>query len=314
MDCLNPLFIEDPDFYDFNEWCRTHGRPESVKRISVPCGHCESCVYSTAQEWRVRLDEEMSVSLNAVFITLTYNDDSLPFSVGSRFDGERVVCPCVSKKDVQDFLKRIRWHFQDKYAYKGMRYFIVSEYGPSTLRPHYHGILFNIPGFDPRSQKSLVEVSRLIAEKWDNGFVKVDVVNPERIGYVTKYICSTTELPCELVRPFRMMSTHPAIGSSYLDRDDLISWHKDGLRNYVSSGKYKLPLPRYYKRHIFDEDEQELLSQLSFLRRSKHASDELCKESEYYDSWCRGVDVRRNKLNNFIRNFNRKYVKKRKDL
>ncbi|WGL31351.1 replication initiator protein [Dipodfec virus UOA04_Rod_967] len=314
MDCLNPIAIEDPDYYEYNDCVRSHGQPHLVKKILVPCGNCESCVYSDAQEWRVRLDEEMSVSLNAVFVTLTYNDDSLPFSVGTDFDGNSVYLPCVSKTDIQRFLKRLRWYYDEKYAYKGLRYFIVSEYGPTTFRPHYHGVLFNLPDFNPHSQKSLVEVSKLIAEKWDHGFVKVDIVNPERIGYVTKYICSKTNLPSGYVPPFRMMSTRPAIGSSYFDRDELIAWHKDGLRNYVPRGSYKMPMPRYYRRHIFDEDEQELLSQLSYLRREKHAADELHKDSEYYEQWIRGVDVRRNRINNFKRNFDRKYVKKRKDL
>ena len=43
----------------------------------------------------------------------------------------------VRKKDVQDWLKRGRKTLN-------FSYFITSEYGPRTLRPHYHGILFGV--------------------------------------------------------------------------------------------------------------------------------------------------------------------------
>lgn len=48
----------------------------------------------------------------------------------------------VRKEDVQKWLKRGR----DKLARQGKEftYFITSEYGPRTLRPHYHGVLFGV--------------------------------------------------------------------------------------------------------------------------------------------------------------------------
>lgn len=49
----------------------------------------------------------------------------------------------VRKKDIQDWLKRGRMKLKRD---KGLEftYFITSEYGPRTLRPHYHGILFGV--------------------------------------------------------------------------------------------------------------------------------------------------------------------------
>lgn len=308
MDCLHPIYLDDPDFFEYNCYCRDNGFGYRVKKIAVPCGKCPSCVYSTAQEWRVRIDEEFRNSTNALFVTLTYNDESLPLSVGTTYSGERVVVPSVCKRDVQLFLKRLRSYYNSD----SIRYFIVSEYGPSTLRPHYHGILFNIPGFNPRNQKSLCKVSEIIGEKWDNGFVKCDIVNPARIGYVTKYICSTMDLPCEYVKPFRLMSRRPALGISYLDRLDRIDWHKNNLACYVPDGSYKLRMPRYYKRHIFDDDEMLMIRQLADERRMQEhlAYDNDQYRAEFYA----GVDRRRDKIDKFIRNFNNKYVKKRKDL
>ena len=48
----------------------------------------------------------------------------------------------VRKKDVQDWLKRGRERL--KRDGHNFTYFITSEYGPRTLRPHYHGVLFGV--------------------------------------------------------------------------------------------------------------------------------------------------------------------------
>lgn len=308
MDCLSPVYIDDPDEFDWNRYCRESGDVNLLKKVAVPCGHCEACVYNSAQEWRVRINEEFYNSENALFVTLTYNDESLPLSVGTRFDGERVVLPSVCKRDIQLFLKRLRSHFGNS----KIRYFIVSEYGPSTFRPHYHGLLFNIPGFDPRSPKSLCKISELIAEKWDNGFIKCDLVNPARVGYVTKYLSCTMDLPQEYTKPFRLMSLRPAIGSSYLDKFSTIQWHKDNLNAYVVDGNYKLRMPRYYRRHIFDDDELLMIRQLSNENRTtmydRYGEDYL--RSEFY----RGRSPIQDSIDKFKRGFHAKYTKKRKDI
>lgn len=312
MDCFKPIYIDDPDQFAWNSYARSHGLEHSVKKISVPCGHCEACVYSAAQEWRVRITEEFNSSQNAVFFTLTYNDECLPLSVGTSFDGERVVVPCVSKRDIQLFLKRLREYYRQEFNYDGLRYYICSEYGPTTFRPHYHGILFNIPNFEPRSEVSLHKVTETICDKWSNGFVKLDLVNPARIGYITKYLSCTMDLPCEYVRPFRLMSRRPAIGSTYFDKTDRISWHKNNLACYIPDGSFKLRMPRYYKRKIFDDDEITMLRQL-YLDKLNKIQEQFDFESDYND-FCHGISKERDKRDKFIRNFNRKYKKSRKDV
>lgn len=312
MNCFNPIYIDDPDVFAWNSYAREHGLEQSVKKIAVPCGCCQACVYSSAQEWRVRLKEEFYSSQNAVFFTLTYCDECLPLSVGTTFGGDRVVVPCVSKRDIQLFLKRLREYFRQEFHFDGLRYYICSEYGPTTFRPHYHGILFNIPGFDPRSDVSLHKVTQTIAEKWSNGFVKVDLVNPERIGYITKYLSCTMDLPSEYVRPFRLMSRRPAIGSSYLDKTDRIRWHHDNLATYVPDGMFKYRLPRYYKRKIFDDDELTMIRQL-YQEKLSRIQSQFDVESDYND-FCHGISKERDKRDKFIRNFNNKYKKSRKDV
>lgn len=65
---------------------------------------------------------------------------------------------------------------------KSFRYFITSEYGPITFRPHYHGVLFGI------TENVFVDI---FAKNWKFGKVDYSVFDPSRGGftYISKYCC-----------------------------------------------------------------------------------------------------------------------------
>lgn len=59
----------------------------------------------------------------------------------------------VRAQDVQDWVKRGRIKLERKCKRDGIpvkkfKFFITSEYGPRTLRPHYHGIIFGVTAAD----------------------------------------------------------------------------------------------------------------------------------------------------------------------
>lgn len=140
---------------------------------------------------------ENSFSEGSVFLTLTYNDENLPIN---EF-GE----PTLVKKDWQDFMKRLRFHFSDL----RLRFFSVGEYGSTYGRPHYHAIIFNLP-----FSKDLDSV---ISRIWNKGFVKVGDVNPKSIRYVAGYMEKINPKKYEnRENEFRLMSRKPAIGSQIL--------------------------------------------------------------------------------------------------
>lgn len=125
--CLSPLSIRTNDAFgiEINQ--------------TVPCGKCIECLKDTQNAWKIRLIEEFRDHLYVYFFTLTYNEDSVPFTILD--DGTKV--RHVSKIDIQLWIKRNRIRYEREFNRKiDFKYFITSEYGPNTGRPHYHGIIY----------------------------------------------------------------------------------------------------------------------------------------------------------------------------
>ncbi|WGL31454.1 replication initiator protein [Dipodfec virus UOA04_Rod_1058] len=307
MKCLKPipLYVDLPD----------EDGVVTLRRINVPCGHCEACYHNRSLEWQVRIMEEVRDSEKCCFFTLTYDDDHLPMSYGSDYNGPNVLFANFSYSDIKGFVKRLR----DRIKPFKIKFFITPEFGPNTLRPHYHGIIFNHPF-------RLDKFDEILNDCWKKGFTSVSPITPARIPYVAKYVNSFSCLPSWYPRPRIIASRRPAVGIGYLSRLDRIKWHKENLINYyVSDDGYKYPLPRYYARKIFSpeellmlrlqaeeyneiesEREKQLRACLTWskdLERCSEALDEL----HYYI----GEDLK--KVRQFKKNFYKK-TKKRKDI
>lgn len=257
MQCLNPIAITvEADEY------------HSSGRQFVPCGKCPACLSNRRQVWHVRLALEQLFHDNSYFVTLTYNDKNLNYAL----DNNNNSVPVVSRRDVQLFFKRLRSYLPSKF-----RYYCVSEYGPNTLRPHYHFIIFCSCGYNTFS--SLVEKAWSLNGK-SIGFSKVDFVTSARIGYVTKYVQLKTKIPDFLKEnypPFTLMSKN--LGLDYLSSDILDYYSKCSLEKCLSirvEGK-NFYLPRYFIERIYTKDFVYKLR--SYLRSKKdstfsHHSDE----------------------------------------
>lgn len=256
MKCFNPVYISNPLYPEHDP------RP----KISVPCGKCASCLKSSSDDWSIRLEEELRSSISAYFITLTYDDAHLPLQeVTVSADSGSTILPVVNLDDVSAFVKRLRsFH---KRLFNGqdllpIRFFVCSEYGPTTLRPHYHGIFFNIFPSLSSSEVDMVKIHKAIEKIWSNGFIKVDSVTSNRIKYVTKYCFSQYDVPYYLPKPGHRMSRNPGLGSSYINNEDRVNWHKQFMANYYPlPGGKKARLPRYYKDRIFSDEEKAVLYQ-----------------------------------------------------
>lgn len=199
----------------------------------VPCNKCIACLSRNRAQWSFRLENELRSSSSAHFITLTYEKNPVN----------------VSKIDLQLFLKRLRGKLQrlienasNPLKNEKIKYYITSEYGPTTFRPHYHGIFFNLPDIN------VLDV--LIQEAWTHGFIKIGTVTPASIAYVTKYCITKQDSPKGCIKPFTLISK--GLGLSYVDihRES----HLKSQRFYgTREGGDKVSLPRYYADRIFDD-------------------------------------------------------------
>lgn len=123
----------------------------------------------------MRLTHEAQLHDDALFITLTYNDEHLPA------DGN------LNKKHFQDFMKRLRWAHRDR----DIKFFHCGEYGERFTRPHYHACLYGIPlpdrvRYSERNGVPL-DYSRELKELWGKGFASVGELTFESAAYVARY-------------------------------------------------------------------------------------------------------------------------------
>ncbi|KAA6326507.1 hypothetical protein EZS27_024396 [termite gut metagenome] len=245
MQCTNPVHLKIDDIQFMS------GKTGRV----VPCGKCLACLSRRRAQWSVRLEKELAVSSSAFFITLTYAED----------------CPTsVSKRDCQLFMKRLRKACE---PYR-LRYFLVSEYGTKSLRPHYHLILFNFP----REQYDLHSV---LFAAWDKGFFAVGTVTSKSINYTTKYCLAVANLPSYLEKPFMLSSRRPGIGACYLS-DAVLSYHRAGLVDYITKPDgVKVAMPQYYKDRIFDDAMKLAISEKNTALLNDAVIDELEEDNEY---------------------------------
>lgn len=236
----------------------------------VPCGKCANCLSNSRNEWTYRLlHEYIGTVHHSYFITLTYADENLPLHVFPKTSGLTV---CFNKNDVLSFLNRLRSFFNYKYSCK-FRYFLVSEYGSHTFRPHYHALLFNIPE-DVRTFRDT------LLREWSLGRIQCDSISKGRIHYCTKYCLKEdedfyrefdvvdTDNPEFVIRPFRLMSK--GLGKSYITRQ--LDFHHpfDGeIRSFcLDFNNTKRSIPRYFREKIFDDFDKEIFRKSARIYRN----------------------------------------------
>ena len=179
--CINLQRLPNPRFHGH---CPTSYPSGDNQRyfINVPCGKCIECSDAKRNDLFVRASFEYSSMLKAggiaYFVTLTYANNCLPF-----FNHR----PCFNRGDVTNFLRRLRArHFkfckQFKHSYHGIRYFVTSEYGHETHRPHYHMVIFC---YHPINEHL---IPYLVRSTWHYGIVDVQSLQSNiGIHYVAKY-------------------------------------------------------------------------------------------------------------------------------
>lgn len=93
--------------------------------------------------------------------------------------------PYVCNRDLDLFLKRLRSY----YPYEKLRYYAVSEYGPTSFRPHWHLLLFS------NSQRFSETVLENVSKAWSYGRCDASLSRGFAASYVASYVNSFVALP-----------------------------------------------------------------------------------------------------------------------
>lgn len=186
----------------------------------VPCGRCAECLENRRAQWSFRLKQQLKVSDNSTFLTLTYSDENLS-------DNKYLV-----KSDLVRYFKRVRSVESD------LKYYGVGEYGGLFKRPHFHAIVFNAD-------------REVLIDKWqDRGIVDCGDVSDASIHYVTGYIINDykSDHPAP---PFAIMSK--GLGANYVNKWTIHFHNQLKDTTVMHPGGIAGVMPRYYREKIFNK-------------------------------------------------------------
>lgn len=234
--CLSPITYSD-----------TRGISPVVR--TVPCGHCLECVSAFQNSWSIRLGEESKYWKFSAFVTLKYCDQRVPL-IDVTLDDEqlqyvnnslsKLVINCnlndprrqkqsyrhllvssdvhrtinvPSKRDLQNLVKRLRISIERKYSGDTkLKYFISTEYGPSTLRTHSHCIFFfNFPFelFAEIIKETWISIASLphASQSFKDKCIDISLCRDARrvANYVSKYCCK----PSAFENPYVVVGVAP---------------------------------------------------------------------------------------------------------
>lgn len=203
------------------------------KHIPVSCGKCIDCRKDYQKEWTFRLSQEMKRCRIPCFVTLTYNEENVPYG---EVEGEPQTV--LVKSDLQKFFKRLRKNGGE--LMKDMRYFAVGEYGSKQNRCHFHAVILapNIV--------FVSELDKLVKKSWTLGFSYTKFCTDKQVHYVCKYMNKLDDRP-HLVKPFRLYSR--SIGLNYLTQK-VIDYYLTLFDRTCVNGSVRIGLPRYYRRKL----------------------------------------------------------------
>lgn len=128
-------------------------------------------------DWTVRTWYENKSAKCSFFVTLTFNDNNVPRFSDGRLGFRKDLCV--------KFMKRLRNWLRREYGLEEdvFKYFLCSEYGKNTHRPHHH-VLFFFKEF-----LAFPVFCELVHRAWTYGFCDVEIPESNKVlTYVSKYV------------------------------------------------------------------------------------------------------------------------------
>jgi hypothetical protein len=244
--CLYPVFGLNPK-YRPNKKNRGKVPPITdlrLKWVPFKCGKCMECRKQKANEWKIRLSEELRTEFG-YFVTLTFSDtefEKLENELGYKRDEDQNTIATVATRR---FLERVR-----KDTGKSLKHWFVTELGEEKDRLHLHGIIFGQKG------------AELCRKHWKYGGIYVGTYCNERsINYTTKYMLKQDIKHKDYTQ---IVLCSKGIGENWVERKRKDGWMTKNYKKilvptYTFRNGTKCAIPKYYKDKLFDEIQRETM-------------------------------------------------------
>ena len=256
--CLYPVKVRNKK-YDVNK--KNGGViPTALHRnmykIGASCGNCMECRKMKGREWRIRIGEEIRDRKDGKMVTLMFSDEwlnelRLKVNEGrvaklSDWDLDNQVCVYAVKLFGMRYIRERKRQGKDN---KALRRWLVTELGSKNDRIHMHGIVFTDISDD--DLKVLWQYGHVHIPK--NGFVSDATVN-----YISKYF-TKVDFEHKGYKPKMMVSQ--GMGAGYVKRNKRTHAFRgeNTVQTYRTRQGVKLPLPMYYRKALWNDEEREEL-------------------------------------------------------
>lgn len=303
--CLYSELIDNPKYKKNNK----NGGiipPFPDKRVLLipkKCGNCMECKKQYANDWNIRLQEEIKTHHNGKFITLTFSDNSIDklnelikidikhnkvdyagieIEHLEKWEKKKIMMPkgyaldnTIATKGMRLFLERWR-----KKTQKSIHHWTITELGHNgTKNIHLHGVIW--------SNYDLEEIE----QKWQYGYIHkgerkndtyINYVNAGTINYMTKYV-TKVDLENRYYKP--IILTSPGIGKGYINTYNAYQNRYRGEETderYITDTGIIMTLPQYYRQKIYTEEQLEKLWLMKLNKEVRYVMGEKTTNEEDY--------------------------------
>lgn len=234
MPCLSPIRIRNRRFCadspdEVLDRLAEHPASIACQYLVVPCGRCSECLRANRNAWFVRMNREKawsrSIGWKCHFLTITINEESYPKAIES------------PSAFIRDFFESYRHATGKK-----LKHVVFQEFGPTTGRLHFHGLVF-APDLDYRRLRAAV--ARL-------GYIWIRPTRSSDAGYCAKYVTKGIESGDPRYRDprYRRKFVSPHFGD-YLGTlpppsETVKTWDFLDTRSGVV---YRYTIPRYFRKY-----------------------------------------------------------------
>lgn len=164
----------------------------------APCGRCVGCQMRKRMIISTKFDNALKAFPNAYFLTITFSNEKVTRLTSYKNNGNSSFNTMLSKYDVKRILSNIRNKLRRAYGLEKnpkIHYILCGEYGPKTLRAHYHIALFlpfELPNLKSKGNDKL---SCSIFNSKQYGFYDLERIKQGSnvSQYITKYMTKSFE-------------------------------------------------------------------------------------------------------------------------